>query len=192
MALTTPDGWTTPDLSSPADITQITTLAQAVEATINKKSLLSYTPSWTSVGGAQPSNPASRQGFYTVGSDGWCDFYARIMFGASTSGGSGSLMVGLPLPADSTMITQNVQAVLHNPVGARVLWVGTAQVDNYGNYRSIQPWFPYSPTDSRQFPWASAGSPWTNTPIPNVGAAAGTYSVQNGGNILVTGRYRVA
>src|SRR5690349_7658926 len=71
MATTTPDSWTTPDLSSAADITQLTALMQQVEATLNNRQTLTYTPTWTSAGAQQPTNPSERFGLYKIGFDGW-------------------------------------------------------------------------------------------------------------------------
>jgi len=156
-------------------------LGEAVEADYLDSSYSSYTPTWTGVDGP-PSSPTANVGRYRV-RNGICDLAITMTFGPSTSGGLGPLRLSLPVPATALVPEQSLPCKL---------WVPSA--GNFGGLASISasatvlvPEFPAAPWVTHMFGWQSASSGGlVGTGVPQI---PGQYTVQNGGNFSVTGRY---
>jgi hypothetical protein len=186
MGATPEHGWPWPELTpDPADgPAAFGALLSAVEATWTDPTVTTYTPGWTSVGGTT-ANLAQRVGWYRREGS-WCDVGIFLAFGPATNGGTGQLTVTLPFTA-ATLVEQ---------VFLAKLWVPSLVMDFHGvgvvaaGSAAVVSRFATSPTDARVLPWQSAsagGAAGTGVP-----AAAGAFTVQNGGNYSLHGRYKVA
>lgn len=190
MPTTTPIfGWPIPTLSESADgPAALNALAVAIETTINDSSTTSYTPTWTADGSVQPTNPATKTGWYRTRAK-ICMFGATITFGASTTGGNGPLRLGIPLPAKAGITQTNINASLYN--------ASPGNYDGQGEIRSgestVLPRFLIGviPNDLSVGYWqyepAGGGGGAT---VPN--HPGGGKSVANGGYIRVNGSYLTA
>lgn len=186
MPTTSPSyGWRLPTLADVADgPAAFLNMATDIEGTINDKALLTYTPSWNSSGAIQPSNPASREGKYSV-RNGWCDVSIKLTFGGSTSGGSGNLDLGLPLIPSTAIAEALFHAKLYTP---GVGWWNGYAFANSGSTK-VYPFFPQSLNTPLCNPWRSSdASGAIGTGIPTLG---GQYGIASGGDIVVYGRYYV-
>lgn len=176
-----------PELGDDADASaQLEALAMAVEAAYTDTTFSTYTPSWTSVGAGvtQPTNPATRVGYYRV-DNGWCDLTIYMSFGPATTGGTGYYNIGLPVLPSATYSDQCIMGKL---------WIPTqgpfpSMLHMYGGQILALPMCVNTDTNPQMIVWGNAdtsGAAGTGRPqIP------GTYTVQNGGHIGWTGRYRV-
>lgn len=186
MVATTPShGWPYPTLTDPADaFAAFQAALLGVEATIDAAGVQAYTPSWTADTSA-PSNLLTNIGRYRL-SGGYCTVSVFMTFGASTSGGTGPLHVSLPLPATGLVIEQLLTCKLYLPNGGE--FPGVCLV---GSGSSVcTPHFPASATDVRINSWQSAdASAAVGTGRPLI---SGQFSVQNGGNFTMSGRYLTA
>jgi hypothetical protein len=186
MAVTPVYGWRIPDLGSVADGPDgFSDLALDIEGTVNGSNILAYTPSWSSDGGNQPTNPASRSGTYQVRNK-VCQFAARLTFGSSTNAGTGILRVGLPLQARAGML-QFATCYLYVP-NDHPVWFGQSEIR--GGENTCIPGF----TDRTNglFGYWINGAEGTSAPTGQPRTVNGGYSVTNGGYIQVAGSYFVA
>jgi hypothetical protein len=188
MAVTPVYGWRIPDLGSVADGPDgFSDLALDIEGTVNGANILTYTPSWTADGNAQPLNPGERSGVYQVRNK-VCQFFAQLTFTSSTGGGAGALRVGLPVPARAGML-QFAPCRLSIPAD-HPLWMGMAEIRSGEN--SCIPAFPVTSTNSIYGYWQSVsavGQP-TSTGVPRT--VNGGFNIVNGGSITVAGTYLAA
>jgi hypothetical protein len=190
MATQADFGWELPDLSDIADGPDaFLQFADDVAGTIKDRAFTSYTPGWFSEGSTQPSNPATRTGFYRV-HNGLCHFIVNLHFGAGTNGGTGALSVGLPLPATSVVGYQQIACYLWTPQASAV-WLGHGVVDGVHNYTRIRPYFPVSNSRSDTLQWASSNG-FLGLSVPSVPVNPGNSSVQNGGDFHAQGTYFIA
>lgn len=186
MAVTPVFGWPIPNLTDVADGPDgFSDLALAIENTLNDRTWLSYTPSWTSMGTVQPSNPGARVGRYKV-TRGVCEVRIYLSFTGSSTGGTGQLQLGLPLPAQNlgTYPLMGLMSYARSAAGIRYLGFGGCGTDSKHN-----PTFPTSTTDVRMESWRNAleGNAPGNS-IPDVG---GDFFIRNGAFISVWGSYAV-
>jgi hypothetical protein len=183
-------GWELPDLSDVADGPDaFQQFADDVATTIGDRVLATYTPSWVSEGPAQPTNPSKREGFYRI-DNGVCTFAVHLYFGASTSGGTGKLSIGLPVPATSVISSQQVMSHLWTP-SANAVWHGPAFIDSATNWLRARPYFPVNNARSDMFAWASGAGDF-GLPIPTIPSNPGSWNVMNGGDITLNGSYFIA
>lgn len=192
MAQQTDFLWEIPDLSDIADGPEAFTLfADDIAATIKDRTLTAYTPIWVSDGATQPANTLKREGFYRI-DNGICTFNAHLYFGPSTSGGSGRLSIGLPVPANTSIASQHFSAHLWTP-SASAVWHGMAFIDVVTNFQRARPYFPVNNARSDMLQWASQGGDF-NLPAPFVSSNSGNgnSSVMSGGDISIHGSYFVA
>lgn len=159
-------------------------LANAIEAAYTDTTWTTYTPAWTSAGTIQPGSPTTIFGRYRL-DHGWCDVAIGAMFGPSTSGGNGALRFSLPFAASSAINQQILVAKTWLP--ANGLWGGIGVIDIGGTV--VRPHFGAVSTQCNLQAWQSAETPsgGTATGWPQVAG----YSIQNGGNCYVSGRYRL-
>lgn len=183
MAVTPVYGWRLPDGGIAADGPDaFSDLATDIENTLSAGDWSAYTPTWTSNGSQQPSNPATKVGRFKV-FESWCDFRVYMSFGGSVNGGKGRLYIGLPVPATSAIAEQWVPCKLYVPtVGS---WQGTAQIT--AGATSALPLFNAHEGTAIAAPWLNNNdSGAAGTGIP---AMPGHWTAENGGNIVVGGRY---
>lgn len=154
------------------------TLLQRDDGSLTK----SYTPTWLSKLTQQPTG-AVWTARYEV-RNGWCEVDIFGQFSASTYGGRGPLVVGLPVKARSG-ITQQYLSVKY----------GTSTVGSYLGYAYMLatgaeciPYLPINQFSTKMNLWQSAnesGAAGTGCP-----AVPGQYTVAPG-NISIWGRYLV-
>lgn len=177
--------WPIPSLADIADGPDAFADAlNAIEATSVADQVLSYTPTWSGALAA-PASPSAIAGRYRV-QNGMCDLWIGMTFGASTSGGSGSLTLSVPIAARVGIAEQWLPAKTFVPGGSGGNYFGSAFIVTGGSL--IYPHFPTSASDCRVKNWAgeaSVGS-GTGTGVP---AVPGNYTVGNGGNFYLSGRY---
>lgn len=186
MAVTPVFGWPIPNLTDVADGPDgFSDLALAIEGTLNDKTWLSYTPSWTSAGTIQPSNPGSRVGRYKV-TRGVCEVRIFMNFISSSTGGIGNLQIGLPLPAQNigTNPIMGLQCYCKSAAGVRYFGFASAGTDG-----KCGPTFPISTTNVSWEAWRNAleGNAIGNS-IPDVGA---DFFIRNNAFINVWGSYPI-
>jgi hypothetical protein len=162
-------------------------LALDVEATLQAKTLTSFTPVWIDAAGGvfPPTSPATMAGKYRVWG-GRCFMQINTTFGPSTTGGRGALVFNTPLPAANTGFDQYLfcrlsvpsvgffQGIANIPPGAQVIYPGfpvSSSRSDYNNFASAD----------------AAANPGTGFP-----AAPGAFTVQNGGAITIVGSYALA
>jgi hypothetical protein len=183
-------GWELPDLADVADGPDaFLQFANDVSDTISNTTVQTYTPSWTSLtSGGNPFGVATRSGHYRMLNK-VVDFVARLTFGSGTSGGLGELMVGLPVPANSS--TQYVvNCILWTPSSGGT-WLGYGAIDQQSGFTNMRPQFPINNARSDMSGWASTGG-ILGLSIPTVPSNPGGYSVMNGGYFTAHGRYFAA
>lgn len=177
--------WPIPSLADIADAPDAFDDAlNAIESTMIVDQVLTYTPTW---GGslAAPASPSAIAGRYRV-QNGMCDLWIGMTFGASTSGGSGPLTLTVPIAARASVAEQWLPCKIFVPGVNGGNFFGAAYVVNGGSL--IYPHFPKSATDNRVQNWAGEATigSGTGTGTP---AISGSYTVLNGGNFYLTGRY---
>lgn len=176
-------GWPVPSYPTkpPDGPAAFQALANAIEATFDAVPT-AYTPAWTSDGPAQPGALASGQGYWQH-RNGLCTVAIYFSFGASTTGGRGALVVGLPMT--SIGYEQQMPCKMYVPgVGD---FSGMATIPPNANY--CRPQFPIANGSGVVNNWQSSNDAGTaGTGIP---PAAGAFTVANTGNFVLTGRYAV-
>lgn len=142
-----------------------------------------YTPTWTADGPLAPSG-AQWSGRYAVRT-GMCQVWIFGTFTASTSGGKGSLHVGLPVRARSSPSEGLLTTKYWMPgVGA---FMGFAVIT--ASSLVCSPYFSTTPTNTVLSRWQSTDN--NGAAGSGVPAWSGHASVVNGGNISIIGRYYV-
>ena len=186
MGTTPVYGWPLPDGPLGANGPKaFSDLALGIENTLAATGVQSYTPSWTSDGSQQPANPSSRVGRYRL-ANGWCDFSIFLGFGASVSGGKGRLALGLPMAASSQLFEQVVRAKLWHPTSG--VWDGIGLIP--AGSSSVWPLWTVQSTNSNIDYWVNNDN--NNTAGTGVPKIAGHWTAENGGNVVISGRYLVA
>lgn len=142
-----------------------------------------YVPAWTGAGG-NPASPAVKNGFYKI-QGGFCFLSIFCSFNAGTTGGNGALSFSLPVTAASGGSEQILQAKLYTVLGISGNWNGLALIDSGGT--TCKPMFALSGTSSVHDTWKGDVS----GPGSGVPALPAQYSVHNGGNICISGTYRI-
>lgn len=180
-------GWRLPDgplgANGPKAFSE---LAGDIEGTLSGVRMQSYTPTWSSDGSQQPSNPASRIGRYQL-SNGWCDFSIYISFSSTSSGGKGRLSLGLPAPASSQLAEQVVRAKLwHGTTGLIVDGIGLIAA----GASAVRPMWTVSQSNSNIDFWLNNND--GNQPGTGIPQIPSHWTVEPGGNVVVSGRYLVA
>ena len=147
---------------------------------------ITYTPTWTSSSGNHPTNPASKVGYYKI-QGGYCFVSVYMSFNAGTSGGSGNLNVGLPVVSSAALAEQILQAKLWCAAGGGN-FLGYALIG--ANQSSCAPSFNIDIDSSTYSFWRSENTLGSGpgTGIPGI---AGQFGVQTGGNIVITGVYKI-
>lgn len=177
-----------PEIGDDADASaQLEALAMAVEAAYTDTTFQTYTPSWTAVGttGAiQPSGLVKQLGYYRV-ANGWCDLSIYFAFGPGTNGGRTHYNIGLPVEPNASIEEQTLIGKLWMPSTGPF----PSALVCFGGSLNALPMCSNSLTDPQMIVWASTDS----TGGLGVGRpqVAGVGTVQNGGHIGWTGRYRV-
>jgi hypothetical protein len=176
-------GWQWPDLPATADTPEgFLSVAKQVEATMADKTLTEFVPRWVAIGAYQPSNPVINIGFFRY-ARGLVDVAIYQYYGPATSGGSGDLAVELPMPT-AWPHEQWLTAKTYIPGYGRAIGLGVVNARQV-----IQPLFPISAANVGLRRWRSTVDPIApGTGVPQV---AGAYSVRDGANLAITGRYRV-
>ena len=178
--------WRLPSLPDPADGPDaFMKLATDAETTIGATEVTAYTTTWGSLGGAQPSNPASTIARFRL-SQGWCDVYIHLSFNASTSGGTGILYLTLPVAPSAAYPHQSIQTMLYVP--GYSFFGGDVRID--GGSTTTYPFFPRGLTNAGASNWQSAddtGAAGTGVPL-----VPGSYPINASGWLSVSGRYLVA
>lgn len=188
MGTTPLRAWPVPDLGTapPDGPAAFSALGLAIESSVNTPSVQTYTPVWTSAGSPKPSLPSTLVGKYSKWR-GYCDFAVYIGFNSSTVGGVGWMSISLPVQAATDGEEQWVDGKLYLPAGG-------------GNYRvagligpgwnDVRPYVPLANTNTGMEIWQNSdATAAAGTGRPYI---AGQFSVQNGGNFSLTGRYRHA
>ena len=165
-------------------------LAEATEAAmLNERNGVfdqTYEPQWR----ATSVNPfgAVWTARYSV-RNGWCNLHIYGSFTASTNGGRGFLYLSLPVPTRANMGEQLFLAKTWLPLEG---WNfgGWCFVPAGGSW--MYPCFSNDNNTSAQNRWRSADETGaSNTGIPRNASGGSNYGVQNGGNIVISGRYLV-
>lgn len=162
----------------------------AIEATYQADKVLSYTPLWASLGAGQPAAPSAIAGRY-MPLNGVCDVWIGMTFGASTSGGTGQLTLSVPLPGRTGLTEQWLDAKLFIPGGGGAgNYLGGCIVGSGLTVLSV--WFPTSATDIRVQGWAGEAGGGSGTGVgTGIPRTSGAFTVANGGNLYVNGRYLI-
>lgn len=158
---------------------------QAVDDYLTDDTIYTYTSLWTSSGGAQPTLPASLAGYYRV-DHGVCTFQVKLACGASTTGGTGNLVLTAPLPASTTFNDQNVLAELTSTVAGGGVYQGVAKL-NAANGAAMQIFFPASSADCRLQRWRNAAI--GNAAGSGFPAVSGGYAIADGTKVVISGSY---
>ena len=185
MGATAVYGWRLPDGPIAADGPDaFSDLASDIETTMSAPNWNSYTPAWASQGSQQPANPATKVGRYSV-SNGWCDFLIYMSFGGTVNGGKGILSLGLPVAASSQVPEQTVRTKLWVPAVAN--WDGIGLIS--AGATVVYPLFTVANNNSTVGYWQNNDNTGAaGTGIPNMPSH---WTCENGGNVVVTGRYLV-
>jgi hypothetical protein len=131
-------------------------------------------------GGAVGSGYITKAFYQRIGN--WVDLSIYLMFGTTgVNGGTGDLSFNLPFtPA-------------YEQVGTAKTWIPGAAVTYMGVCRtfgsSLYPMFVVNQTDTYAFNWRSANG--TAQPATGVPVVTAQYTVQNGGDITLSIRYKV-
>lgn len=156
-------------------------LGEDVAATLTDTTVQPYTPTWTA-SGAQPGALGAVQGRYRV-DHGICYFSAYLGFGAGTSGGTGTLAVGLPKAARADVQSQLVDCWLHVPAYAH--FFGTGNIG--ASATTVQPFLGVGGTNTGYQQWINADS--NNTPGTGSPNVPSNWNVLTGGWFVMSGRY---
>jgi hypothetical protein len=177
-------GWPLPTYpTSPPDApAAFAALAGAIEDTYEAPPV-TYIPTWVADGSVQPTAPSVTQGWWSQ-RNGWCTVAIYLGFGPSTTGGRGALRVALPQVAAA--VEQFLPCKLFVPgLGD---FVGSAWIQP--GAMECRPQFPIASTSAVVDDWRSLSTGGTaGTGVP---PASGAATVQNTGNLVITGRYAVA
>ena len=177
--------WRLPSLLDPADGPDAyMKLAVDAETSISASDVTAYTPTWSSTGAIQPSNPASKIGRFRL-SQGWCDVYIYLSFNASTSGGSGFLWLSLPVAPSASYPEQSIPVQTYIP--GYSMFNGLLQIQAS---TVAYPYFTRGRSDAGASPWActdATAAAGTGTPL-----VPGSYPIVTGGWLSISGRYLVA
>lgn len=167
----------------PDGVGQLEDLALSIEGAVSTPVVQTWIPEWRSASNPQPSNPGTLTGRYTL-FQGWCDFSFWLQMTAASTGGTGQWLFKLPVPGAVDGGEQHfvgklwepqvgqfpLQGLIINPPD--VLWCFAPRAHNSMQQHSLQ---------QRHVDGAPG-------PIPMNGPGP----LQNGGNIVFNGRYRIA
>lgn len=158
-------------------------LAKAVEKEFADTSWIAYVPEWRAAGSQQPANATILAWYKTH--RGWCDVYIAMSFGSSVSGGRGVLTLSVPVAAEVHMLSQFLFCkTWKSSWGGQ--YHGIARI--VGGTNLLRPIFPIDATTTRMAPWQSANTAGTaGTGVP---AVASAFTVANGVNLTVAGRFK--
>lgn len=147
-----------------------------------------YTPTWNASVGSPAIGNGSIIGHYGITGK-WCDLTIQVVAGSTTSGGSGSWSFTLPPGASAVGSLEQIGgAKIFDPVTAQGNVYGFSLVASGGT--TVAPVFPLNLDSNVMLQGRNAdATSAAGTGIPNVGAA---YPLVNGGNIVLTIRYRIA
>lgn len=154
MGATTTFGWPYPDLSSAANGPAAFAAAmQAAEDTVKSTALTTYTPAWSSSGTVQPGGTVTKTGRYRV-DNGRCQIWISFLGGATPSGGTGNLSIGLPVAPRSDMAYQYMPAWFFCPYAGGGIYAGLARP--VASSLTMPVYFPASSSDTRLSQWRNA------------------------------------
>ncbi|HEX6681289.1 MAG TPA: hypothetical protein VF062_00725, partial [Candidatus Limnocylindrales bacterium] len=129
---------------------------QYIDDFLTDTTIQPYVPVWTSSGGVAPTQPSSLLGSYRV-DHGVCHFRLRLLCDATTTGGTGNLVLTGPLPANATFDDQNVMAEINSPAAGGGVYMGFGKF-NAANGAAMQIFFPASSSDVRLQRWRNAAA----------------------------------
>lgn len=173
-----------PELDDPPDaVAQLAAMANAIESEVQAPDLLTWTPTWTSAGSLQPTNPASLTGHY-MQKRGYVDFTVRLALGSTSTGGSGQWYLSLPIASRAGDMAQHLcigrlyEPQVGNFIAMGIILANTSRIQCHG---------PYGGTSNRLVPIQHrnvTNTAGTHLPIHNPGP------VQSGTLVVYSGRYR--
>jgi hypothetical protein len=149
-----------------------------------------WTPTWTAAGGPPGIGNGSLVGKWTViGNE--CFIHIMLTFGSTSNGSNGSYNFGAPFPAaPSTAGFPNeyeLVAKLFTPATA-ANWLGTVGIAPGST--TLAPSFPVAAGNVQMQAMRNADG--TNTVGTGIPAIPGSYTLTNGGNLIITGAYPIA